>query len=129
MGMRTILRKGIKAGMKATGDIKVDITYHVATEGAKSDRRAAVITFPVDSAHTIEATIVNYSNQEIFSGGGLIAPGDRKVIIENRFFTALSVTPKKTDKMTLDDSNVYKIVNPKIDPSHNVYFFHVRQVE
>ena len=126
MGMRTILRKGVKAGLKGIGDIKVNITYHVAVEGSVNSRNIPVVTY---TDHTIEATIVSYSNQEIMSGGGLIAPGDRKVIIENRFFTALSIVPKKSDQMTLDDSNVYKIINPKIDPSKNVYFFQVRQVE
>jgi len=126
MGMRTILRKGVKAGLKGIGDIKVNITYHVATEGTRSGRGAPAVTY---ADKTIQATIVNYNNNEISSGGGLIAPGDRKVIMEKRLFTALSVTPKKTDQMTLDDSNVYKIINPRIDPSNNVYFFQVRQVE
>jgi len=126
MGIRTILRKGVKAGLKGIGDIKVDITYQVAAEGTVSGRGIAAVTY---TDHTIKATIVNYNNQEILSGGGLIAPGDRKVIMENRLFTALSITPKKSDQMTLDDSNVYKIINPRIDPSNNVYFFQTRQVE
>jgi len=125
-GMRDIIKNAIKGGMPAVGNIKTDITYHVAVEGIVNDRNMPVLTY---INHTIESTIVSYSNQEIVSGGGLIAPGDRKVIIENRFFTALSIVPKKSDQMTLDDSNVYKIVNPKVDPSHNVYFFQVRQVE
>jgi len=117
-GMRDIIKNAIKGGMPAVGNIKTDITYHVAVEGIVNDRNMPVLTY---INHTIESTIVSYSNQEIVSGGGLI--------IENRFFTALSIVPKKSDQMTLDDSNVYKIVNPKVDPSHNVYFFQVRQVE
>ncbi|GEM_PF-1817959 len=126
MGLRNVIQNSVKAGMKGIGDIKVNITYHVSVDGTVSTRGIPAVTY---TDKTIEATIVAYNNNEIMSSGGLIAPGDRKVIIEKRLFTALSVTPKKSDQMTLDDSNVYKIINPRIDPSNNVYFLQVRQVE
>lgn len=125
MGNRNIIKNAVKAGMKAVGDIKVDITYHVAVFGAKDSKGIRAVTY---TDHTIEATIVSYQNLERFKDGGLLAPGDRLVIMENRFFTALSVTPKKTDQITLDDGNKYKIINPRLDPSNNVYFFQTRQV-
>lgn len=125
MGYRELIKNSLKAGIKAMSDIPVNITYRVAYEGSRDDRGTPSLTY-VD--HTIErVTIVNYSNKELFSGGGLIAPGDRKLIIENWRFEDKQIVPKKTDQCVLDDGT-YGIENPKKDPTGNAHFLQVRQV-
>jgi hypothetical protein len=125
MGLRGIVAAGLKAGFKAAGDIPVDITYRVAFEGSDDDRGTPSVKY-VD--HPIERVFVlAFSNKEILANGGLIAPGDRKLIIENWRLEEKDIVPKKTDQCVLDDGT-YGIENPKKDPTGSAHFLQVRQV-
>ena len=125
MGLRAAFQNGAKALFAAFDDVPFNITYKVFTAGAAGGRGA--VSGTLSSGSTVEAFVVSYNNKEVMLDGGLIAPGDRKVIIEKRVLDALSVTPKKSDQMVIE-SDTFKVINISPDPSASIYIFQVRQV-
>jgi len=125
MGLRATFQSGMQALFTAFGDIPFNITYKVYAAGAVGTRGVPASATYTDK--TVQAFVVGYRNEERLQEGGLIAPGDRKVIIEKRVLDALSVTPDKSDRIAIA-GDTYKIINISIDPSLNVYFIQVRQI-
>ena len=119
MGLRDVVKNSVKAGMKALGDIPQDITYQVYTAGTGRGRSR---TDPTYEDKTVEATVVDYKQERTNEGDLVIAPGDRKAIIEKWRLDAQSITPKKSDLMVID-GDTFKIMALPHDPTKSVYFF------
>jgi len=123
MGLTSIIQNSVKAGIKALGDIPQNITYQINT-GTTKDSRG--VPTPAYTPHTIQATIVDYRNTEISKDGGLIAQGDRKVIIEDRLFMLNAITPKKSDQIVINGV-VHEIKAFPRDPVKAVWFLQARE--
>lgn len=126
MALKAAFNGGVQALFEAFDDIPFDITYKVYT----ADSGGGTLGIPTGSfsaGDEVQAFVLAYKNQEVFNSGGLIAPGDRKVIIEKRVLDALSITVKKSDQLVIE-GDTYKIINSFPDPSKSIFTIQVRQV-
>lgn len=119
-------QKGMATIMKQAGDVPINITYQVYTEG--SDDGMGGTGDPSFSSKTVQAFVYDYTQKEIATTGLIISPGDRKVIIEKAKLDALGVTSISVkDEMTIE-GKLSKIVEPfRKDPAEAGYYFQMRQ--
>lgn len=73
MGLRGLISRAVKAGMKALGDVPQDVTLRIVTAGAYNPSTGRTDNTNVD--HTVKAIVTSNTTKD-----GEIKPNEKKVL-------------------------------------------------
>lgn len=121
MSLRTTVKKAVKSGMQALGDIRESATYGGISTVAY-DPNTGTMVQTGSGGGVVPMVFSSFSFMEI--DGLAVLTDDRKAIIAT---LDLDLVPTLNDTITRTDGTTWNVIGIKTDPAGAAWVLHIRR--